>query len=431
MASKLIADGYDKIYQCVYKIGTLIFAVGSETIQCNHSNVLSIEVLNNYEYNLRSLIKVQLRLDIRQKMWIINNKSKMLCKFELIKYGLDTENENEVRGDQTVWNEIFSVHLNDDDAAIDMEALEDALEMSGDSTFLINDIKDQNYYQAQEVMDLYLYNADLLRASKNNINRIYHTGNVASFVGNILTQTAHKKVLMSPIENPLPYEEVLIPSNPGYKALVYVDQYYGLYKRGASIFYGVDALYIINPNGKPTAWRINENPITCIFVTATTGSTPGNGMIDKKGLNAFCVSVPEVNTSMSKPLESKQDEYGSNIKIISTDDIIVNMLNNDPNAYITYQRISDNLFAQSIIQARLEENKSIAYINGNGFDINAFDLNKAFTIIFESTSKQIKYGKNRYRIAYAHHYLVNQGQQYMKSNHHIVLKKALDDESIK
>ena len=72
----------------------------------------------------------------------------------------------------------------------------------------------------------------------------------------------------------------------------------------------------------------------------------------------------------------------------------------------------------------MAENESIIYITGNGFDMNAFTLNKEFHVTYEEINKQKKYGKGIYRVAYAHHYLVMQTNSYLKSSHQIVLKKC-------
>lgn len=426
MSSTLIDGTTDNVYICMYRIGLLIFTLGSERIELNHSNILSIEKIDNYDYNLRSILKLRLRLDIRQKIWIIKNKANIICKFELDKFGMDVDIESEVTGEQYAWNNEFAVYLTDDDASIDTDTLEDVMESNGNDTFNAKDIHDNDYLQGQDIFDVFLYDAKLITASKKLVNKVYTSGTVQTFAAQILTESGHKKVLMSPFENSNSYSEMCLPENEAYKALVYLDQYYGFYRRGASIFYDVDALYIINPNGMITAKRPNEWIETDFLVTARNNSTPGNGMVYKPNQKMFYINVPEENVSPKKPKEAKDVEYGSSVKLVTTDEISVSTsAGTGTGTYHGYQRSSDNPFSAEIVRARMEENDSIMFITGNGFDLNAFSLNKVYKMIFEDQTKQKKYGNNRYRIAYAYHYLVLQSDQYLRSSHQIVLKKCL------
>ena len=92
--------------------------------------------------------------------------------------------------------------------------------------------------------------------------------------------------------------------------------------------------------------------------------------------------------------------------------------------YTASTKTTDNPFAQSIIRARMNENDAVIYISGDNFDINAFTINKSFKIVFEDTSKQLKYGDGLYRLAYACHALRVETDSYMKSSHQIIIKRC-------
>lgn len=425
MSSTLIDSNLDNVYICMYRIGSLIFSLGSERIEMNHSNILFIEKVDLFDTHLRSILKLKLRVDMRQKLWIVRNKTKISCKFELDKFGMDPEINEEVTGDQYVLNSEFSIALTDDDAAIDTDTLEDVMEASTNDTFNVNDIHDNDYLQGETVFDVYLYNTKLLAASKKLLNKVYTSGTIQTMATQCLGESGHRHVLMSPFENSNSYSELLLPELSGYQALVYLDQYYGFYQRGASIFYDVDALYIINPNGLITAKRPNEWAEVNFLVTARDNSSPGNGMVYKPNQNKFYINVPEENVDPKRPKEAKDIQYGDGVRLIITDSTGVAGGGGSFGALHGYQRSTDNVFSATIAKARMEENDSILFISGNGFDINAFTLNKSFKVIFENPTKQKKYGNNRYRIAGAYHYMVLQTDQYLKSTHVIMLKKCL------
>lgn len=423
-STPLIDRTSDTMYVCMYRVATLVFSVADKKISLNQSNVLSVEKIDYFDYKLRSILKVRLAIDIRQKLWILANKSDVICKFELNKFGMDTDIEAEIVGDQNVWNQEFAVYLNDDDAAIDIEGLEDELKLNSGQDFTISDTDDRDYFNGQEILDVYLYNASLLKPSTFRLDGIYKSDILSNIMGNIITKSKHKHVLMSPIENNTVYKELELPSYKAYEAFVYLDQYYGLYKAGASIFYDVDRLYIINANGKSTAVADKEWPETNFLVSQKSNSNPGNGMVYRQKEKTYYINIPEDNIQPNKPSDSTKITYGDSVQIITTDDIKIDTIGNSSNSQIAYMRSTDNQFAAEVIEARMRENDCIMYINGDGFDINAFTLNKTFKITYEDPGKQKKYGKHRYRIAFAQHALQIQTNSYMKSSHMIILKKC-------
>lgn len=65
--SGVINNNTDKIYACKYSVPSLIFMIGDTKVEMNSTNILSIEKIDDYEQNLRSVVKLSLRLDLRQK----------------------------------------------------------------------------------------------------------------------------------------------------------------------------------------------------------------------------------------------------------------------------------------------------------------------------------------------------------------------------
>ena len=95
-----------KKYACKYRVDAFVLMMENENIKLDASNILSIEYANDYDVNLRAMIKVSLRVDIRRKLWIIKNKRKFKVKFELSKIGMDIESEEFITAPQTIWNTV-------------------------------------------------------------------------------------------------------------------------------------------------------------------------------------------------------------------------------------------------------------------------------------------------------------------------------------
>lgn len=418
-----------KKYACKYRVDAFVLMMENENIKLDASNILSIEYANDYDVNLRAMIKVSLRVDIRRKLWIIKNKRKFKVKFELSKIGMDIESEEFITAPQTIWNTVFSAYFNDDDESTDTESLEARLSMNEGQQFAINDVDEENYFETENTIDIYLFCPHNLDASNTVFNDVFTKDIIHNCVGRVLTETGHSKVLMSPVENDEVYDELPVPELPGYKALIYLDQYYGLYETGAIIYYDVDYTYILNSNGKVTAKRPGENPVTCLYVTSFDNAQPGNGMIQKPG-NVTYISVNESNVNPQKPSIGKNETVGSSAKFVASDSVSMSgtsaqqSVMTQSNSRVSYTRKGDNKFIPSITKARLEENECILYFNGTNIDINAITPNKSYQVIYEDPGKNQKYGKDKYRLTYSYHCLVITSGEYMDASHQFVLKKA-------
>ena len=426
----LIDRDKDKYYICQYKIDGLIFMLGSKNVKMTNTNVLSIEKIDDFDFNMRSILKVSLHIDIRKKLWIIKNKSKITAKFALDIIGVDTEDEEDIIDPESVFNSQFAVYLNDEDDAVDADSMADGIEFQEGDDFQENDTEEDGYFSSENSLDVYLFDKNQIASSNKPVNLVFTKANMNQMVGYILTSTKHKKVLMSPLENTKIYKELLIPSDKAYRGLIYLDQYYGFYKRGAVIFYDTDILYIINPNGKCTAWKKKEWKETTFLITSHRDSTPGNGMVRKQKQKKYYVNLPEDNVSPQSTSTSKNDNYGSCAKVIFTDSTRIDNANADQsymgnrNEDIIYIRKDDNQFMASMAKARMEENESILRINGDNWDIRAFTPNKQYRVVFQDTRKQKKYGKYLYRISYAYHFLKAEDGEMMSSSHQIILKRC-------
>lgn len=422
----------DKKSQCKYQVAHFVIMKDDERIELDHSNILSIEYMNDYEFNIMALLKVSLRIDIRRKIWMLKNKRDILVKFELNKIGMDTDNEKYVTSPEKVWNEEFAMYFNDEDESADIGVMESRINLNEGGEFKSGDIQGENYFESQNTLDVYLVLPELLKASRYSFNKVYTKTTLQNMVGHMLTESGHKHVLMSKFENNEIYQELLLPINPLYKNLIYLDQYYGMYKKGAIIYYDVDILYILNANGKLTAKRQDEWTETTFLISRIADSTPGNGMVRKEGESIFYPTISDSDVNPQNFSVSKNAGIGGAAKIVVTDTTDVELheadqaITNQRNENVTFIK-DKNKFTGDVIKARMEENDCILYISGNNLDIKAFTPNKICKVVFDETSKHEKYGKSTYRMAYAYHFLKLESEGYMSSSHRTILKKTASD----
>jgi hypothetical protein len=419
-----------KIFLCKYIIKNLIIMNNDDAMQMDPTNILMIEYINDYEKSLFAVLKVTLRIDVRKKIYILANKRDIKCKLEIDKIGYDVDVENRITNPEPVISSVFSVYFNDDDESIDTSILEKRLNMNdgNDSITASQDINDENYFETQNTIDLYLFNPTLLKASRYSHNAVYTSGTLQNIIGHVLTVSKHDKVLMSRIENTEVYKELLLPANPAYKNLLYLDQYYGLYKTGALIYYDIDVLYILNTNGKVTAKRKNEWGESTFLIPELENSIPGSGMLRQPDEKIFYLTVAEGDVNPQKTSIMKNVDVGSKLKLALSDDTTIDLITSQQ-SYIDNQNTSvinvkkENKYTGTMLQARLQENEAVIYISGNNLDINAFTPNKTFKIIYDEQSKNTKY-KGEYRLAYAYHCIKAESESYSTASHHIILKKT-------
>ena len=64
----------EKIFLCKYKIPTCVLMLGDEKVILDHSNILNFEYMCDYEMNIRAILKLTVRMDIRRKLWLLKHK---------------------------------------------------------------------------------------------------------------------------------------------------------------------------------------------------------------------------------------------------------------------------------------------------------------------------------------------------------------------
>lgn len=417
------------VYQCKYQVPGLMFATEDEKLVFDSSNIVRVEKHDDYDFNIRTILKISLRVDMRKKLWIIKNKRDIVCTFEFDKIAMDSETEEFLSTPQKIWYDEFSIFLTDDDESIDITAMEQSLQLNGDRELPI-EAGDEDYLESENILNVFLFQKSLMNASNKTVNAVFTRDNIQNMVAQLLTETKHKRVLISPMENTKIYEELLVPAFPCYKALMFLDQYFGFYKTGGMIYYDVDTLYILNTNGKCRAKQQDEWPETMFIVTESPRSLPGNAMVVRPNEKVFYCNIAEASLNVQNYANTMNEKYGSTAKIVVTDDTAINTAEaeqdyidqrNTTYAYITKE---DNQFTADIMKARMEENQANVMINANNLDILAFTPNKTFKLTFDDTTKQEKYGKYVYRLSYAYHIMVMESGYFYSSKHRIVLKRC-------
>lgn len=407
-----------------------------EEVPLLFSNILSIEYLCDYETNLMHMLKLVLKLDLRRKLWIIKHRKKLKVKFEFAKRRHEPDMTECDECEEEFIDDTYKPLFLENDTSIDSESLIKSLEDENDTED--GDVDQENLLNSEETIEIYLFNDDLTKASRKNVNKIYKKETLQNIVAHLLTETKHPAVLMDKFENEEEYYELLVPCMPLFKSLLYLDQHFGFYETGSLIFYDLDRLYIMNLNMKEPSCQDEEETHVNLLIDQQNYVTPGRGMIEKEDDDEYYLSLAENDLNIIKYSRSKEEETGSEFQL--------NMINPELGEaeareedfnfkakveYIGEERMKkfitidhENKYADKVLKYQTEANESVIYIVTQNIDVEVLCPNKVYKMIFAEEKKDKIYKEVRYRVAFHHTYFKPEGDVFMACASKFILKKC-------
>lgn len=102
---------------------------------------------------------------------------------------------------------------------------------------------------ATNTIKFYLF-PESIDGTKKNVNKIFKNCTVTDVVSWLFYNAGIKNLLMKQPDNLKIYDELIIPPLSTLKALSFIDTYYGIYKKGSMMFFGLFYNYILPYEGK-------------------------------------------------------------------------------------------------------------------------------------------------------------------------------------
>lgn len=422
------------IYKYIFQSVEFKHKKKNEKIDLSFPSIMSLEYLLNIDNNLTSVIKLSLRLDPQKKTWIIRNRRNLEVIMNLGKSKYNQDNDNGNSSGDLVFDGKFIPIFAESNSSTDSAILSDAVDSELNDA---SELSSLNHSAGEEVMDVYLFKEKILKCSRVSCNMVFKKDTLQNIVGALLTKTKHEKVLMNKFENEEEYVELLIPENPLYKCLMYLDQYYGFYKAGAIIFYDIDQLYILDSSyEKPVNVKDEKTNIT-ILIDTLASTSPVRGVVEKQDDDTKYIYVAESEVNITKSSWINESDFGSKIymNVVNPES---DKENNEKNSLLDseiehigekkmerYKNIDhDNKYAKESLDARMNEQESILYINASSIDIDFLKPNKVYTVIFSNARKHDVYKDCKYRLALAHTILSQEDNAYFTASHRFILKKC-------
>lgn len=383
-----------RIYR--YKVKRLHLIFPKQTKKLEPTRLNSLSIIENYLENLYPIIKIDLALEQSVYNKIIKHKSDVKVHIELVRYymkGTDTKKS------------LKEVHIRKTFSLI----LDDAVNTVSESAHAKEYPEgDENAMNAVNMgMELFLFAGDLIKANTGIINAVLKNCTITDALMAIITKIGIKKNLIMPTsDNATIYPELVIPPLKLSHALSFLDSYYGIYRTGTIIYFGITRNYILPYCRRCKALASKEQEIVNIVVPKT-----GSNITDK-----LCTAVKKSSPKSiyiiadSESFDPKNKDVTGKILQAETVDVVDNErgrvnYTKEANKKVVIKP-GESTFYKQAYTTRVNATSVVITVMLKDCDLSVLTPNKVYQFLFEDT-KLTKLYKGKY-------HLVNVDISYIK-----------------
>jgi hypothetical protein len=384
------------------------FISDTDSFTLDTFNIKAIEIYNDYDENMRSSLTVNLMLDTKARMWLVDNWKTLKVYFEIQKFTTNDLNED-TSVPVIFYKGTFKVFDSDEYSMWSKELLEYRNKTSKVEQDEFNVFDELSTYETK----LCLYDLDSVRKSMMPVDHIVTKDNLQNTIGWMLSKAEFKNVVISPFENATIYPEIYIPYYELYKSIAYLDNRYGFYKKGCILFFDLDTFYILNADKKCTAY--DEDEIK--YVDVKICESPNNA-IDTMGQSetSYIIYASDMNTEYTNRVKYTSATTGEEMILINTDDgskQTASFTVEEDNGVkeVRYTFGTTNKYRASNLQTRLSETRRTITFAGENWDVDAFKPNKEFRVSHTDQQKN-EILKGSYRLSKVHFLFQHRGEDY-------------------
>lgn len=266
--------------------------------------------------------------------------------------------------------------------------------------------------------------------TKKNINKILTNANVSDAVAYIATVGNINNIIMAQPDNTTVYNQLLLPPLSIIKSLEFIDFYYGLYKKGSLIWFGLDNTYIVPYSGECVAYERDEVKNTTIIIPKSINTNYSNtlGNLVKISDKTNNYIIGDHNTiSISNQSISNNYLNANTLQVVDSYNEEFNTTNSSAKSknqnFVKYfENNTENSFVSEMYSAQSNAKSDIISIRLQNFDVSNISPNKKFNIIFED-KKYTKEYSGKYILAAVTHNFLSEGADFMVDSV-IVLRKS-------
>lgn len=371
-----------------------------------------MQILEDYDHYVLPIFKIIMILEPSAYYSILKNKNAGKIYLRIDKYYLKP-NQKEPSMYHEFINDTFDLIL--DDGTDDLLYSQKELIAADDYETIIKDDKNNLKYVANE-LEFFLFRTKSTEGIKaNNVNVILKDATISDAIAYLVTKAKINNVLFAQPDNTDEYEKILIPPLSVLKAFQFLDLYYGLYKTGSILYFGIKYVYIIPFNGNCVAYSSEENRKTTIVIPRTDNILYSTTLGElKKGDYSNRYVVGDYKT-LSVRNESISNNYivGNDADLMdsytgATSLTLSNATTKTKNFVKLLENKTENKYIGTMYTAQTRAGSSVISVSMQDIDIECISPNKEFQVLFEDTKYSEKY-KGKYMISKATHTFVNTG----------------------
>ena len=362
---------------------------GKDPIEIEPFRVDSMDIMKDYDNLFFPVFRIGLTLRNEDLYALIKNKTDVKFHIRMIYYEYE-ENSSRLKSKKNVFDEIFTTFLEEETPNLDEKTMKSVKDVNRKTD------EDRDLNDFGSFIELYLFKEKDLNVGKASVNYVFKNCRVSDAVGFLLSKNGMKKVLMTPLENRNPISEIWVPPTTVIGGLYHLEQQYGFYSTYATVFFDIDAMYILSRKMPCTAWRSGEKKRTTLIVASDlaaesfyTGTYEDNGNIM---VNVTKNAVVFNNSSVVSDQIS-----GNNMLVVdqNTGDVTKvksNTVQRGSGNYQVMVNAYSNPFLTKCEEFNRTENSKVVTINISDFDLSMFTPNKEFSIVFKDNSINKEYG---------------------------------------
>lgn len=406
----------DRMLQWRYSVSDIeIMISGKNIFKLPAERLSSISIINDYEDNAYPIFRIEIVLEPSIYYNILRNKEKVQFHLRIQKY-YQKVNSKSVSLKRDWINDTFSLIL--DDEASDLSDVNKRQESKHNFKYVReNDI--YNVEEGNNKVEFFLFKTDTIKGlSTTPINAILKDCTITDSIAYVLSEAGVKNVLMSPAHNNTLYKNILIPPMSCLAALRFLDTYYGIYKTGSTMFFDFNTSYILQYDGKCTAYRPGEIQNTQIIVPSESNGHAINCCTISKQSDLTANYIVADYRSVSIRDDTITDEIVSDLNVKYIDnysgdiDLTINRKSIDSASYKFLENKTENKWLGQTYTAQMATSGTIISALMMDYDADMLSPNKKFNIIFEDSTLTSKYNGN-YMITSVNHNFVKEGSDFL------------------
>lgn len=395
-----------------YQVTEFELLFDKEIQKVGTERITAISILNDYVTNVFPVFSIKVALESQLYYKIIKNKKTVRFHIRLQKYYKGMTGGESVSLMRDCINDTFQLILDDDDSDLEASLRKQQNKMNYS---MIDSDQINQLDKISNICEFFLYKSSTVRSCSKLINNVLEKATLTDAITYTLSESGIKNVLLSPLDNSTKYNEILIPPLKMIKALKFLDTYYGFYKSGSVIFFGLDRNYILRYQGGCSAYERDEIVNTTIIIPEKTegiGEELYTILPKEKGtinyLSGSMLGLSSRDDSVSGDLL-----YGNRITVVGSDNGDIETFDNgsefQSNTKVFVNK-TENQYMGEIYKNQSDSTTGVIQTILSNYDMDMITPNKRFNVIFEDSTISNKY-KGNYILTSVNHKLVKDGSE--------------------